>query len=64
MISPFIFPDLVDPYALSVEDHWVDRKKTGVNILKNWGMLTLSRCNNWHCDSFDYVCTNDLTCMQ
>jgi hypothetical protein len=41
MISPLIIPNLVDPYALSIEDCWgEDRKKTGVNLLKNWGMLT------------------------
>jgi hypothetical protein len=35
MISPFVIPDFVDPYALSVEDCWGDRKLTGVNLLKN-----------------------------
>jgi hypothetical protein len=54
LISPFI-PDLVDPYTLSVEDCEGDRKKTSVNLLKNWGMLTLSQCRNWQHDSFDYA---------
>ncbi len=35
MISPFVNPDLVDPYAISVDDCWGDRKLTGVNLLKN-----------------------------
>jgi hypothetical protein len=33
MISPFIIPDLVDPYALSIEDCCGNRKKIGVNLL-------------------------------
>ncbi len=43
-ISPFVIPDFIDPYALSVEDRWGDRKLTGVNLLKNWGMVTLKQC--------------------
>jgi hypothetical protein len=31
MISPFVIPEFVDPYDLSVEDRWGDRKLTGVN---------------------------------
>jgi len=61
MISPFVIPEFVDPYALSVEDRWGDRKLTGVNLLKNWGKLTLKQCRNWLRDSFDYACTGDLT---
>ncbi len=64
MISPFIIPGLVNPYGLSVEDHWGDRKKTGIKQWKSWGMLTLSQCKNWQCDSFDYACTDDLTSME
>ena len=61
MISPFVIPDFIDPYALSVEDRWGDRKLTGVNLLKNWGKLTLNHCRNKQRDSFDYACTEDLT---
>ncbi len=64
MISPFFIPDFVDPYALSVDDCWGDRKLTSVNLLKNWGKLTLKQCRNWHRDSFDYACTKDLTSME
>jgi hypothetical protein len=66
MISPFVIPDFIDPYALSVENCWGDRKLTGVNLLKNWGKLTLKlkQCQNWQRDSFDYACTNDLTSME
>jgi len=64
MISPFVIPDFVDPYALSVENCWGDRKLTGVNLLKNWGKLTLKQCRNWHRDSFDYACTTNLTSME
>ena len=39
MISPFVIPDFIDPYALSVENRWGNRKLTGVNLLKNWGKL-------------------------
>ena len=34
MISSFVVPEFVDPYALSVEDRWGDRKLTCVNLLK------------------------------
>ena len=64
MISPFVIPDFIDPYALSVEDRWGDRKLTGVNLLKNWGKVTLKQCRNWQRDSFDYACTEDLTSME
>ncbi len=64
MISPFVTPDLVDSFALSVKYCWGDRKLTGVILLKNWGKLTLSQCRNWQRDSFDYACTNDLTSME
>jgi len=64
MISPFVIPELVDPYALSVVDRWGDRKLTGVNLLKNWGKLTLKQCQNWQRDSFNYACTEDLTSME
>jgi hypothetical protein len=64
MISPFVIPELVDPFALSsVEDRWGNRKLTGVNLLKNWGKVTLKHCRNWQRDSFDYACTEDLTSM-
>jgi len=40
MISPFVIPEFVDPFALSsVEDCWGDRKLTGVNLLKSWVSL-------------------------
>ena len=64
MISPFVIPDFIDPYALSVENRWGDRKLTGVNLLKNWGKVTLKQCRNWQRDSFDYACTEDLTSME
>ena len=44
MISPFVIPEFVDPFALSVEDRWGDRKLTGVNLLKNWGKVTPKQC--------------------
>jgi hypothetical protein len=62
MISPFVIPELVDPFVLSsVEDCWGNRNLTGVNLLKNWGKLTLNHCRNKQRDSFDYACTEDLT---
>jgi hypothetical protein len=62
MISSFIIPEFVDPFALfSVEDRWGDRKLTGVNLLKNLGKLTLNHCRNWQRDSFNYACTEDFT---
>jgi hypothetical protein len=65
MISPFVIPEFGDPFALSsVEDRWGDRKLTCVNLLKNWGKLTLKHCRKWQCDSFDYACTEDLTRME
>ena len=66
MISPFVIPDfiVIDPYALSVENRWGNRKLTGVNLLKNWGKLTLKQCRNWQRDSFDYACAEDLTSME
>jgi hypothetical protein len=60
MISPFVIPEFVDPFALSsfeVEDCWGNRKLTGVNLLKNLGKLTLNHCRNWQSDSFNYACT-------
>jgi hypothetical protein len=41
MISLFVIPDFIDPYAPSVKNCWGDRKLTSVNLLKNWGKLTL-----------------------
>ncbi len=39
--------EFVNPFAISsVEDRWDDRKLTGVNLLKNWGKLTLNHCRN------------------
>ena len=46
MISPFITCDLLDPYVLSVENRWGDTKLIGVNLLKNWGKLTLKQCRD------------------
>jgi hypothetical protein len=64
MTSPFVIPDYIDPYAISVEDCWGDRKLTGVNLLKNWGKVTLKQCRNWQRDSFGYACTDNLTSME
>ncbi len=64
MISPFVILDFVDPYALSVDDCWGNSKLTGVNLLKNWGKLTLKKCWNWQRDSSDYACTDNLTSME
>ncbi len=64
-ISPLVIPEFVDPFALSsVEDCWSNRKLTSVNLLKNWGKVTLKHCQNWQRDSFDYACTEDLTSME
>jgi hypothetical protein len=63
MISPFVIPEFVDPFALSVDDCCGDRKLTGVNLLKNWGKVFLKQCQNWRRDSFDYAC-EDLTSME
>ena len=61
IICPFVIPEFVNPFAISSdEDRWDDRKLTGVNLLKNWGKLTLNHCQNWQRDSFDYACTKDL----
>jgi len=64
MISPFVIPEFVDPFALSVEDRWGDRKLTGVHLSKIWGKITLKQCRNWQRDSFDCACTKDLTSME
>jgi len=64
MTSPFVILDCIDPYAISVEDCWGDRKFTGVNLLKNWGKITLKQCRNWQHNSFDYACTDNLTSME
>ena len=64
MISPFVIPEFVDPFALSVEDRCGDRKLTSLNLLKNSGKLTLKQCQNWQRDSFDYACTDDFTSME
>ncbi len=56
--------DTENPYALPVENRWGNRKLTGVNLLKNWGKLTLKQCRNWQRGSFDYACTNNLTSME
>ncbi len=65
MNTPFVIPEFFDPFAFSsVEDRWGDRKLTGVNLLKNWGKLTLKHCRNWQRDSFDYAYTEDLTSME
>ena len=63
MVNPFVIPDLIGPYAHSVKDHWCNMKLTGVNLLKNWGMLILSQFQNWQHESFDYACTDNLTSM-
>ena len=65
LTSPFVIPEFVDPFALSlVEDCWGDRTLTGVNLLKNWGKLILKHCRNWQHDSFNNACTDDLTSME
>ncbi len=62
IICPFVIPEFVHPFVLSsVEERWGDRKLTGVNLLKNWGKLTLKHFRNWQRDSFNYACTEDLT---
>jgi hypothetical protein len=64
MSDPFVIPQLIDPYALLVKDHWAERKTTGIHLLKNWGKLILHQCCNWKHDSFDYASTNNLTSME
>jgi hypothetical protein len=64
MSDPFVIPQLIDPYALSVGNCWNERKTAGIHLLKNWGKLTLSQCCAWQRDSFDYASTNDLTSME
>jgi hypothetical protein len=64
MSDPFVIPQLINPYALSVDNHWADRKTAGIHLLKNWGKLTLHQCCAWQHDSFHYASTNDLTSME
>jgi hypothetical protein len=61
--DPFVIHKLIDPTALSLEDRWVERKLTGVHLLKNWGKLTLQQCRAWQRDSYDYASLKDLTSM-
>ena len=63
MSDPFVIQQLIDPYALSVDNPWAERKTTGMHLLKNWGKLTLHQCCTWQRDSFDYASTDDLTSM-
>jgi hypothetical protein len=64
MSDPFVIPQLIDPYALSVDNCWAERKTTSIHLLKNWGKLTLHQCCAWQSDSFGYASTNDLTSME
>jgi hypothetical protein len=64
MSDPFVIPQLIDPYALSVDDCWPERKTTGIHLLKNWGKITLHQCCAWKCDSVDYASTKALTSME
>jgi hypothetical protein len=64
MSDPFVIPTLIDPDAISVKDHWEERKLTGVHILKNWGKLTLRQCCAWQQDSFDNSSLENLTSME
>jgi hypothetical protein len=41
MSDPFVIPKLINPYALSVDDCWAERKTTGIHLIKYWGKLTL-----------------------
>ena len=43
MMAPFIGPDLLDYYALEVEDLWGDYSATGVNLFKHWYKTSLQR---------------------
>ncbi len=64
MSDLFVILQLIDPYTLSVDDCWAERKTTGIHLQKNWGKLTLCQCCAWQHDSFDYASTNDLTSME
>ncbi len=44
MFDLFVIPQLINPYALPVDNHWAERKSTGVHLLKNWGKCTLHQC--------------------
>ncbi len=62
--DPFVIPTLIDPDVISVEDHWAERKLTGVHLLKNWRKLTLRQCCTWQQHSFNYASLEDLTSME
>ncbi len=64
MSDPIVIPTLIGPDALSVEDCWVERKLTGVHLLKNWEKLTLQQCCAWQKDFFNYASLEDLTSME
>ncbi len=64
MSDPFVILQLINSYALSVDDYWAERKTTGIHLLKNWGKLTFHQCCTWQHDSFDYASTNDPTSME
>ena len=61
MTGPFVIPELLDPHALSAEDRWGDRKKSGISLLKNWGSVTLHTCCAWQRDTLDYASEDDVT---
>jgi hypothetical protein len=64
MSDLYVIPQLIDPYALSVDKRWAERKTTGKHLLKNWGKLTLHQCCAWQHDSFDNASTKDLTSVE
>jgi hypothetical protein len=55
----------MDPHALSVMDHWGDRKSNAINLTKHWSNVSLKHVCAWQRDTFDW-CTddNDLTSME
>ncbi len=65
MLNPFLIPIWTNPMAISVVDHWGDRKSELVNLTKHWLKISLEHACAWQRDTFDW-CTdkNNLTSME
>jgi hypothetical protein len=62
MFDPYLIPTWIDPDAISVLDHWGNRKHDGIDLTKHWSKLLLEHV---YPSAFDW-CTDedDLTSME
>jgi hypothetical protein len=58
ILDPFLISIWMNPIAISLVNHWGDRKSEAVDLTKHWLKISLKHACAWQRDTFDWCTEN------